>query len=151
MDLSNLKAAAGSTHSKRRLGRGQGSGYGGTSTRGSKGAGSRSGYSHKIGFEGGQMPLQRLLPKFGFKNINRVSYRPVNLADLQTVSEKLNVSEIDKAVLAKAGLAKAKELVKILGKGAVSKSLTVTADAFSASAKAAIEAAGGKVVTLNEK
>jgi large subunit ribosomal protein L15 len=97
------------------------------------------------------MPLQRLLPKFGFKNINRVSYRPVNLADLQTVSEKLNVSEIDKAVLAKAGLAKAKELVKILGKGAVSKSLTVTADAFSASAKAAIEAAGGKVVTLNEK
>lgn len=146
MDLSNLKPAKGSTHRKRRLGRGQGSGYGGTSTRGHKGAASRSGYSHKIGFEGGQMPLQRRLPKFGFKNVNRVSYKAVNLSDL----EKLNVSDINNEVLVKAGLARKNDLVKILAKGSVSKALNVTANAFSEAAKAAIEKAGGKVVSLNK-
>lgn len=150
MDLSNLQPAKGSSHRKRRLGRGQGSGYGGTSTRGSKGAGSRSGYSHKIGFEGGQMPLQRRLPKFGFKNINRVSYKAINLADLQKLADDKKVSEINKSVLFEAGLVGKNDLVKILGNGAVTTALNVTADAFSASAKAAIETAGGKVETLNK-
>lgn len=146
MDLSNLTPAKGSSHRKRRLGRGQGSGYGGTATRGHKGAAARSGYSHKIGFEGGQMPLQRRLPKFGFKNINRVSYKAVNLEDL----EALNVVEINKEVLVNAGLAGKNDLVKILANGAVSKALNVTADKFSKAAKEAIEAAGGKVTSLKD-
>lgn len=149
MDLSNLQPAKGSSHRKRRLGRGQGSGYGGTSTRGNKGAGSRSGYSHKIGFEGGQMPLQRRLPKFGFKNVNRVSYKAINLADLQKLADK-DIVEINKSVLLEAGLVGKNDLVKVLGNGAVTKALNVVADAFSESAKSAIEAAGGKVETLKK-
>ena len=146
MDLSNLKPAKGSTHRKRRLGRGQGSGYGGTSTRGSKGAAARSGYSHKIGFEGGQMPLQRRLPKFGFKNVNRVEYKAVNLEDL----EKLNVTEINNQVIVENGLAGKNDKIKILAKGSISKAINVTADAFSVAAKTAIENAGGKA-NKNEK
>ncbi|MBO4333201.1 MAG: 50S ribosomal protein L15 [Paludibacteraceae bacterium] len=150
MDLSNLQPAKGSSHRKRRLGRGQGSGYGGTSTRGNKGAASRSGYSHKIGFEGGQMPLQRRLPKFGFKNVNRVSYKAVNIGDLQELADKNNVADINKNVLLEAGLIGKNDLVKVLGNGSVTKALNVTADAFSESAKSAIEAAGGKVETLKK-
>ena len=144
MDLSNLTPAKGSNRDRKRIGRGQGSGYGGTSTRGSKGAASRSGYSHKIGFEGGQMPLQRRLPKFGFKNINRVSYKAINLADLQKLADEKNVADIDNKVLFEAGLVGKKDLVKVLGTGKVTKSLNVTANAFSETAKNAIEAAGGK-------
>ena len=150
MDLSNLQPAKGSSHRKRRLGRGQGSGYGGTSTRGNKGAGSRSGYSYKIGFEGGQMPLQRRLPKFGFKNVNRVAYKAINLADLEKLANDKNVADINKSVLLEAGLVGKNDLVKVLGNGAVTKALNVTADAFSESAKSAIEAAGGKVETLKK-
>lgn len=150
MDLSNLQPAKGSSHRKRRLGRGQGSGYGGTSTRGNKGAGSRSGYSHKIGFEGGQMPLQRRLPKFGFKNVNRVSYKAINLEDLQKLADEKNIADINVSVLLEAGLVGKNDKVKVLGNGAVTKALNVTADAFSESAKSAIEAAGGKVETLKK-
>ena len=150
MDLSNLQPAKGSSHRKRRLGRGQGSGYGGTSTRGNKGAASRSGYSHKIGFEGGQMPLQRRLPKFGFKNVNRVSYKAVNIGDLQELADKINVADINNNVLLEAGFIGKHDVVKVLGNGSVTKALNVTADAFSESAKSAIEAAGGKVETLKK-
>ncbi|MBQ0029572.1 MAG: 50S ribosomal protein L15 [Bacteroidales bacterium] len=149
MNLSNLTPAKGSSHRKRRLGRGQGSGYGGTSTRGHKGAASRSGYSHKIGFEGGQMPLVRRLPKFGFKNVNRVEYRAVNLEDLQALATANNITVINKEVLKEAGLIGKNDLVKILGNGQVTSALTVSADAFSKSAQSAIEAAGGKVEALN--
>lgn len=144
MDLSNLKPAAGSVKTRKRIGRGPGSGLGGTSTRGHKGAKSRSGYSKKIGFEGGQMPLQRRLPKFGFKNINRVEYKVINLCDLQALAEK-NIDTIDVNVLASAGLASAKDSIKVLGKGQLTAKLAVKANAFSESAKAAIEAAGGSI------
>ncbi|MCQ2250130.1 MAG: 50S ribosomal protein L15 [Bacteroidales bacterium] len=148
MDLSQLSPAKGSTHTKKRLGRGQGSGWGGTSTRGHKGAKSRSGYSHKVGFEGGQMPLQRRVPKFGFNNVNRVEYKVVNIADLENIASKFNVTEINLEVIRKAGFASKNDLVKVLGNGTLTKQLTVTANAFSKSAKAAIEALNGTVNTL---
>ena len=147
MDLSNLKPAPGSVTAKTRIGRGAGSGKGGTSTRGHKGAKSRSGYSRKIGFEGGQMPLQRRLPKFGFKNISRVEYKPVNLGDLEALAAQ-GLTTIGVAELIAAGLVNKKALVKILGNGTLTKAVNVTANAFSAAAKAAIEAAGGTATTL---
>ncbi len=153
MDLSNLKPAAGSIKTRKRIGRGPGSGLGGTSTRGHKGAKSRSGYSKKIGFEGGQMPLQRRLPKFGFKNINRVEYKVINLSDLQAVATEKKVDAIDVNTLVEAGLASGKALIKVLGdvrKGQLSSKLTVSAHAFSKSAKEAIEAAGGTIVILEK-
>ncbi|MBN1925304.1 MAG: 50S ribosomal protein L15 [Prolixibacteraceae bacterium] len=139
MDLSKLKPAPGSTHSEKRIGRGQGSGHGGTSTRGHKGAKSRSGWSKKIGFEGGQMPLQRVVPKFGFKNFNRVEFKAINLSTLQTLAEKLNVSDIDLTTLSENGLVGKNDKVKILGKGELTAKLNVKAHAFSKSAKEAIE------------
>ncbi len=147
MDLSNLKPAEGSVKKRKRIGRGEGSGKGGTSTRGHKGQKSRSGYSKKIGFEGGQMPLQRRVPKFGFKNINRVEFKAINVADLQILAEKgLEVIDVD--ALVNAGLAKSKDLVKILGNGKLDKKIEVKAHAFSKSAIAAIEAAKGTAVKL---
>lgn len=148
MDLSNLRPASGSTHHERRIGRGQGSGKGGTSTRGHKGAKSRSGYHTKIGFEGGQMPLQRRVPKFGFKNINRVAYKAINVSMLQELAERDGLTAIDKDVLIKARLISSNDLLKILGDGVLKAKLEVKADAFSEKAKAAIEAAGGSVVVL---
>ncbi|MBP3420371.1 MAG: 50S ribosomal protein L15 [Marinifilaceae bacterium] len=148
MELNNLKPACGSTHHDRRLGRGQGSGYAGTSGRGHKGAKSRSGYHTKIGFEGGQMPLQRRLPKFGFKSLNRVEYKAINISMLQALAERDNITVVDKEVLIAAGLVSKNDLVKILGDGALTAKLTVQADAFSKSAIAAIEAAGGSVEVL---
>ena len=143
MDLSNLKPAKGSTHRERRLGRGQGSGKGGTSTRGHKGQKSRSGYSRKIGFEGGQMPLQRRVPKFGFKNINRKEYKGINIGILQALADKNGITEITPEVLAGAGLVSKSTLVKILGVGNLKAKLNVKAHAFSETAKKAIEAAKG--------
>ncbi len=148
MDLSNLKPAKGSVKKSRRLGRGQGSGRGGTSTRGHKGAKSRSGNSKKIGFEGGQMPLQRRVPKYGFKNINRREYKAINIIMLQNLAEKNNLEKIDPEILAKAGLISKNDLVKILGKGTLERSLEVHAHAFSKSAVEAIEAKKGTVVKL---
>ena len=148
MNLSNLKPAAGSTHHEKRIGRGQGSGHGGTSTRGHKGAQSRSGYSHKLGFEGGQMPLQRRMPKFGFNNINRVEYKPINLDTLELLAANKNITDINIETLIEAGFISKNNKVKILGKGEVTKALNVTAHAFSQSAIAAIEAKGGKVEKL---
>lgn len=148
MNLSNLKPAEGSTKSKKRIGRGPGSGLGGTSTRGHKGAKSRSGYKKKIGFEGGQMPLQRRLPKFGFKNINRVEYKAINLDTLQALAESKKIEKIDIAALIDAGFVSNKQLVKILGKGTLTVKIDVEAHAFSKSAEAAITALGGIVVKL---
>lgn len=149
MNLSNLQPAEGSTHNQnKRLGRGEGSGKGGTSARGHKGAKSRSGYSKKIGFEGGQMPLQRRVPKFGFKNINRVEYQGVNLDALQLLVDNGIVTDtVDFTVFVENRLAK-NEVVKILGRGELKAKLKVTAHKFTATAKAAIEAAGGEAVTL---
>ena len=148
MKLNSLKPASGSTHSRRRLGRGPGSGLGGTSTRGHKGAKARSGYKKKIGFEGGQMPLQRRLPKFGFKNINRVEYQPVNLSSLQALAEKENLTKIGVNELVKAGLISARGLVKILGNGKLTAKIDVEANAFSKTAESAIQAVGGTVTKL---
>ena len=148
MDLSNLKPAKGSVKSVKRIGRGQGSGRGGTSTRGHKGAKSRSGYSRKFGFEGGQMPLQRRVPKFGFKNINRVEYKAINIEVLQSLAEKNNLTVIDPETLRNAGMVRKNDKVKILGKGKLSAKLEVKAHAFSKSAVEAIEAAQGTVVKL---
>lgn len=148
MDLSNLKPARGSIKRSKRLGRGQGSGRGGTSTRGHKGAKQRSGYSKKIGFEGGQMPLQRRVPKYGFKNINRKEYKGINLSVLQEIAEKNKLDKIDMDVLVKAGLVSGKTPVKILGNGTLGMKLEVHAHAFSKSAIAAIEAKKGTVVKL---
>ncbi len=148
MDLSNLKPAEGSTKTRKRIGRGQGSGRGGTSTRGHKGAKSRSGYSRKIGFEGGQMPLQRRVPKFGFKNINRVEYKAINIDLLQELAEKKNLSVIDVDVLKEAGFISKNDRVKILGNGNLTAKIEVKAHAFSKSAVSAIEAAQGTVVKL---
>jgi large subunit ribosomal protein L15 len=148
MDLSNLKPAKGSVKRSKRVGRGQGSGKGGTSTRGHKGAKSRSGYSKKIGFEGGQMPLQRRVPKGGFKNINRREFKAINLITLQNLAEKNNLEKIDFEVLRKAGLIAKNDLVKILGKGTLERKLEVHAHAFSKSAVEAIEAQQGTVVKL---
>lgn len=143
MDLSNLKPAKGSTKSKKRIGRGQGSGYGGTSTRGHKGAKSRSGYSKKIGFEGGQMPLQRRVPKFGFKNINRKEYKGINIGLIQELSEKKSVTDITVETLIDAGMVQKNTLVKILGEGELKTKVNIKAHAFSKSAVEAIEAQGG--------
>ena len=148
MDLSNLKPARGSVKRSKRLGRGQGSGKGGTSTRGHKGAKSRSGYSKKIGFEGGQMPLQRRVPKYGFKNVNRKEYKGINIGVLQNLAENNKLDKIDIEVLIKAGLVSKNAQVKILGKGTLEKKLEVHAHAFSKSAVAAIEAKNGTVVKL---
>lgn len=150
MNLSNLKPAEGSVKSQgKRVGRGQGSGKGGTATRGHKGAKSRSGYSRKVGFEGGQMPLQRRVPKFGFTNINRKDYQGINLDTLQQlVDEKKIKTEFDFNMIVELRLARKHELVKILGRGELKAKLKVSAHKFTASAKAAIEAAGGEVVTL---
>lgn len=147
MDLSNLKPAKGATTRSTRIGRGPGSGKGGTSTRGHKGAKSRSGYSRKIGFEGGQMPLQRRLPKFGFKNINRVEYKPVNLSDLEALATARNLEKITLADLQAAGLM-AKKPVKILANGELTKKIEVEANAFSEAAKQAIEALGGTITKI---
>jgi len=143
MELNNLKPAEGSVKTRKRIGRGQGSGKGGTSTRGHKGAQSRSGYSRKIGFEGGQMPLQRRLPKFGFKNINRIEYKGINLFTLQQLAEKKSLASIDIQTLADAGLISKNDRVKILGKGELKLKLDVKAHAFSKSAKQAIESLKG--------
>ena len=148
MSLSNLKPAEGSTKTRKRIGRGPGSGLGGTSTRGHKGAKSRSGYKKKVGFEGGQMPLQRRVPKFGFKNINRVEYKAINLETLQALAEAKNLEKIGIEALVEAGFISENQLVKILGKGAISAKLEVEAHAFSKSAEAAIVAVGGTVVKL---
>ncbi len=150
MDLSNLKPAEGSVKNEgKRVGRGQGSGKGGTARRGHKGAKSRSGYSKKLGFEGGQMPLQRRVPKFGFTNINRVEYQGINLDTLQElVDEKKIKGTVDFETLVSLGKAGKNDLVKILGRGELKAKLTVTAHKFTATAKAAIEAAGGEAVTL---
>jgi large subunit ribosomal protein L15 len=148
MNLSNLKPAKGSTKTKKRIGRGTGSGLGGTSTRGHKGAKSRSGYSKKTGFEGGQMPLQRRVPKFGFKNINRVEYKAINLDVIQRLAEKDNLQKIGVSALIDAGFINKNHLVKILGRGALSVKLEVEAHAFSKSAEEAIQSAGGNVVKL---
>lgn len=150
MDLSNLKPAAGSTKTRKRIGRGPGSGLGGTSTRGHKGAKSRSGYSRKIGFEGGQMPLQRRLPKFGFKNINRIEYKAVNLETIQKLASDKGLTTVGFDELLAARLISKKSLVKVLATGELTSKLTVSAHAFSASAKAAIEAQGGSVVIIEK-
>ena len=148
MKLHTLKPAAGSTHSRRRIGRGPGSGLGGTSTRGHTGAKARSGYKRKIGFEGGQMPLQRRVPKFGFKNINHKEYFAVNLSTLQKLAERKGLEKIGIAELQEAGLTNGKELVKILANGELTAKVTVEANAFSKKAEEAIKAAGGTAVVL---
>ena len=148
MKLNNLTPAAGSTHTSKRIGRGQGSGKGGTATRGTKGAQARAGYEHKIGFEGGQMPLQRRLPKFGFKNPTRVEYKAINVADLEALAAASGLKEFGLAEIVAAGLAGKNDLVKVLGNGEIKAAVTVTANAFSKSAIAKIEAAGGKAVVI---
>ena len=148
MKLNNLRPAAGSTHSRRRIGRGPGSGLGGTSTRGHKGAKARSGYKKKIGFEGGQMPLQRRVPKFGFKNINHKEYLAVNLSTLQKLADKKGWTEIGIAQLVEAGLTNGNEKVKILANGELKSKITIKANAFSKTAEEAIKAAGGEAVVI---
>ena len=150
MDLSNLQPAAGSVKRSTRIGRGPGSGKGGTSTRGHKGAKSRSGYKRKIGFEGGQMPLQRRLPKWGFKNINRKEYKAINLELIATLAEAKGLQKVGLEELRAAGFINNRQLVKILANGAVKGALTVEAHAFSATAQAAIEAAGGSVLKIEQ-
>lgn len=145
-ELNNLQPAVGSNKDRKRIGRGPGSGYGGTSTRGHKGAKSRSGYKHKVGFEGGQMPLQRRVPKFGFKNINRVEYKAINLNVLEELAQAKDLTKITVADLLSAGLVSKNSLVKILGGGKLTKALEVEANAFSKSAEEAIAAAGGSVI-----
>ena len=145
MELSNIRPAAGSTKSKTRVGRGPGSGKGGTSTRGHKGAKSRSGYSRKIGFEGGQMPLQRRLPKFGFKNITRVEYKAINLDVIDALATAKNLDKVGIEELRAAGFISRRQLVKILANGAINRAVAVEANAFSAAAQQAIEAAGGSI------
>ena len=149
MNLQSLKPASNSTKQSKRIGRGQGSGKGGTSTKGHKGAQSRSGYKRKIGFEGGQMPIYRLLPKRGFKNINRVEYSAINISTLQALAEKTKATEITIELMRTHGLLQKKDLVKILGKGELTAKLKVTAHAFSKTAIAAIEKVGGSVTILN--
>ncbi|MGM9764123.1 MAG: 50S ribosomal protein L15 [Candidatus Cryptobacteroides sp.] len=148
MKLNNLTPAAGSKGREKRIGRGEGSGHGGTSTRGHKGAQARSGYSRKIGFEGGQMPIQRRLPKFGFTNPNRVEYKAINVAALQELAQKSNLEAITLETLIEAGFVNRKQLVKILGNGELTLKLNVTAHAFSKSAIAKIEAVGGTATTI---
>ena len=150
MNLHNLKPAKGSTHNTKRVGRGQGSGKGGTATRGTKGAQARAGYEHKVGFEGGQMPIQRRLPKWGFTNPTRVEYKAVNLSSLQALSESLGSSVITIEDIKAAGLAVTKELVKVLGEGELTAKLEISANGFSKSAIAKIEAAGGKATKIEK-
>ncbi len=149
MDLSNLKPAKGSKKTKKRLGRGEGSGFGDTASRGHKGQKSRSGYSKKLGFEGGQMPLQRRVPKFGFKNLNRKEYKAINIGTLQELAESRKLTDIDVNVLVDSGLAGKRDLVKILGNGTIKAKLNVKAHAFSAKAKEAIEAAEGTTEVIS--
>lgn len=151
MELHNLTPAIGSNKSSKRVGRGPGSGYGGTSTRGHKGAKSRSGYKRKIGFEGGQMPLQRRLPKFGFKNMNRVEYKAINLDTLETLAQARELTRISQEDLRAAGLIPKNKPVKILGNGSLSRALEVEADGFSKSAEEAIVDAGGKAIKTTKK
>ena len=148
MKLENIKPAKGSTHNSKRVGRGQGSGKGGTATRGTKGAQARAGYEHKIGFEGGQMPIQRRLPKFGFKNPTRKEYAAVNVSTLQALSETKKIVEFDVETFIAAGLVSKGELVKVLGNGELTAAVTVKADAFSKSALEKIEKAGGKATVI---
>lgn len=148
MKLNNLKPAEGSTKTRKRVGRGAGSGLGGTSTRGHKGAKQRSGYSKKIGFEGGQMPLQRRVPKFGFKNINRVEYKAINLNVIQAVADANKLEKVTVADLVAAGFVSSRQLVKVLGNGELTSKLDVEANAFSKTAQAAIEAQGGNAIKL---
>lgn len=149
MNLNNIQPAKGSTHNSKRVGRGQGSGKGGTSTKGHKGQKSRSGYSQKIGFEGGQMPLQRRLPKFGFNNVNRKEYEVVNLDTIQNLIDTKNISgEINKEVLIQNGLVSKNSLVKILGRGELKSNVSISADKFTKSAEELINKAGGKAITL---
>ncbi len=148
MELNNLKPAKGSTHHDKRVGRGAGSGLGGYSTRGNKGAKSRSGYKRKLGFEGGQMPLQRRVPKFGFTNLKRVEYKAINLSTLEELAAKKSLSEITVDTLVEAGFVSSKDRVKILGDGSLTRALSVKAHAFSKSAEAAVTAAGGSVEKL---
>ncbi len=148
MKLNNLTPAEGSRGRQKRVGRGEGSGHGGQSTRGMNGAKSRSGYRHKIGFEGGQMPIQRRMPKFGFKNPTRVEYKAVNVSTLQTISERYNITVITPDTLMEAGFISKNDLVKVLGNGELTAKLEVSANAFSKSAKEKIEALEGKVITL---
>lgn len=145
MKLHTLKPAKGSTKKSKVIGRGAGSGHGGTSTRGHKGAKSRSGYSKKVGFEGGQMPLQRRVPKFGFKNINRVEYKAINLSDIQNLVDKKSITEFDNLVFADNGLTSKKALIKVLAKGILKSKVTVKANAFSQKAQELIEAQGGTI------
>ena len=149
MKLHTLKPAEGSTKNKKRIGRGQGSGRGGTSTRGHNGAKSRSGYSRKEGFEGGQMPLQRRVPKFGFTNPNRVEYKAVNLETLQEIVDKTKAKKVDVQLLVDNGIVGRKDLVKVLGRGELKAKIEVEVHKFSAAAVSAIEAAGGKAVEVN--
>jgi large subunit ribosomal protein L15 len=151
MKLHTLKPAEGSTKAKKRVGRGQGSGHGGTSTRGHKGAKSRSGYKSKIGFEGGQMPLQRRVPKYGFKNINRVEYKGINLDTLQIIVEKNKLKAITPETIVENGLANKKDLIKILGRGELKTKVDITAHGFSAKAKSTIEELGGKIELIEPK
>ena len=148
MKLENLKPAKGATHNSKRVGRGQGSGKGGTATRGTKGAQARAGYEHKVGFEGGQMPLQRRVPKFGFKNPTRVEYKAINVADIDALAAATGLQELGLAEIVAAGLASRNDLVKVLGNGEIKAAVNVTANAFSKSAIAKIEAAGGKAVVM---
>jgi len=148
MDLSNLKPAEGSVRNRKRIGRGQGSGRGGTATKGHKGAQSRSGYKSKLGFEGGQMPLYRRVPKFGFKNINRKEYRGINISVLQKLAEDKNLTAIDQNVLIENGLANKNDLIKILGMGELKAKLDVTAHGFTKTAEEAIKAQGGSVTKI---
>ena len=145
MELSNLKPAVGSNKSKRRIGRGPGSGMGGTSTRGHKGAKSRSGYKNKVGFEGGQMPLQRRVPKFGFKNINRVEYKAINVATIDALATSKELDKVTVVELMQAGFVRKNQLVKVLGNGTLSKKVDVEANAFSKKAEEIITAAGGTI------
>ena len=151
MNLHSLKPAENATKLSKRVGRGQGSGKGGTSTRGHKGAQSRSGYSRKIGFEGGQMPIYRIMPKRGFKNINRVEYNAINISTLQQLADNKGLTEITPETLQANGLAKKKDLIKVLGKGELKAALKVSAHAFSETAKTAINNAGGQITVIGEK
>ena len=148
MKLNNLTPAAGSTHTSKRVGRGQGSGKGGTATRGTKGAQARAGYEHKIGFEGGQMPLQRRLPKFGFNNPTRVEYKAINVSDIEALAAATGLKELGLAEIVSAGLASKNDLVKVLGNGEIKAAVNVAAHAFSKSAIEKIEAAGGKAAVI---
>ena len=148
MNLNNIRPAAGSTHSTKRIGRGQGSGKGGTAGKGHNGQQARAGYSQKIGFEGGQMPLQRRLPKFGFTNVNRKEYRAINIDIIQVLADTKNITEFTQEVLVQNGLAKKNEIVKILGRGELKSGVSISAHKFTKSAEEAIAKAGGKAITL---